>query len=173
VIDAGALLLLAERLRGGVRCAPTHVLTPHAGEAAALLTTLGASISRTEVEAAPAACALDLARLTGGTVVLKGAPTLIAGPASDTIISSRFGLRKLTGLIITGFAHPNRTRKSMISPIGSICALGSMVKRPISRGVKSPRDTAARACAYSWNVMAMISPGMPSSISVKLNPNIY
>ena len=53
VIDAGALLLLAERLRGGVRCAPTHVLTPHAGEAAALLTTLGASISRTEVEAAP------------------------------------------------------------------------------------------------------------------------
>ena len=82
VIDAGALLLLAERLRGGVRCAPTHVLTPHAGEAAALLTTLGASISRTEVEAAPAACALDLARLTGGTVVLKGAPTLIAGPVS-------------------------------------------------------------------------------------------
>ena len=83
VIDAGALLLLAERLRGGARCAPTHVLTPHAGEAAALLTTLGASISRTEVEAAPAACALDLARLTGGTVVLKGAPTLIAGPVSS------------------------------------------------------------------------------------------
>ena len=86
VIDAGALLLLAERLRGGARCAPTHVLTPHAGEAAALLTTLGASISRTEVEAAPAACALDLARLTGGTVVLKGAPTLIAGPASPAAL---------------------------------------------------------------------------------------
>lgn len=82
VIDAGALLLLAERLRGGARCAPMHVLTPHAGEAAALLTTLGASISRTEVEASPAACALDLARLTGGTVVLKGTPTLIAGPVS-------------------------------------------------------------------------------------------
>ena len=37
---------------------------------------------RAEVEAAPAACARDLARLTGGTVLLKGAPTLIAVPAS-------------------------------------------------------------------------------------------
>ena len=80
VFDAGALLLLAERLRGGMRCAPAHVLTPHAGEAAALLTTLGGPTSRARVEAAPAACALELARLTGGTVLLKGAPTLIAAP---------------------------------------------------------------------------------------------
>ena len=84
VVDAGALLLLAERLRSGERCTSVHVLTPHAGEAAALLTTLGGPTSRTRVEAAPAACALELARLTGGTVLLKGAPTLIAvssGPA--------------------------------------------------------------------------------------------
>ena len=82
VIDAGALPMLAERLRTGARCSPVHVLTPHAGEAAALLATLGMPIDRAEVEAAPAACARDLARLTGGTVLLKGAPTLIAVPAS-------------------------------------------------------------------------------------------
>ncbi len=80
VIDAGALLLLGERLRGGARCTSAHVLTPHAGEAAALLTALGRPTGRAEVEAAPAAYALDLARLTGATVLLKGVPTLIAAP---------------------------------------------------------------------------------------------
>ena len=88
VFDAGALLLLAERLRGGMRCAPVHVLTPHAGEAAALLTTLGGPTSRARVEAAPAACALELARLTGGTVLLKGAPTLIAVPSARATAAS-------------------------------------------------------------------------------------
>ena len=85
VFDAGALLLLAERLRGGMRCAPVHVLTPHAGEAAALLTTLGGPTSRARVEAAPAACALELARLTGGTVLLKGAPTLSAVSSGSAV----------------------------------------------------------------------------------------
>lgn len=78
VIDAGALPLLAERLRAGARCSAGHVLTPHAGEAAALLSALEGSVTRAEVEAAPAARARDLVRLTGATVLLKGSPALIA-----------------------------------------------------------------------------------------------
>ncbi|WP_315502658.1 NAD(P)H-hydrate dehydratase [Actinomyces radicidentis] len=78
VIDAGALPLLPGLLDDGRRCAAVHVLTPHAGEAASLLTALGQERSRAEVEAAPADSATRLAALTGATVVLKGTPTLIA-----------------------------------------------------------------------------------------------
>ncbi|ETJ43959.1 Sugar kinase, partial [human gut metagenome] len=55
-----------------------RVLTPHAGEAAALISELGVRRTRQEVEAAPAAAARRLATLTGATVVLKGTPTLVA-----------------------------------------------------------------------------------------------
>ena len=80
VIDAGALPLAARLIEEGLRPTPTQVLTPHAGEAAALLTALGNGISRAEVEAAPVAAAAALAALSGATVVLKGTPTLVAGP---------------------------------------------------------------------------------------------
>ena len=89
VIDAGALSILAELLTGGLRCTPLHVLTPHAGEAATLLTALtGAETparaprgwDRDRVEAHPARAVRELSRLTGATVLLKGATTLIAVP---------------------------------------------------------------------------------------------
>ncbi|GAA2075583.1 bifunctional ADP-dependent NAD(P)H-hydrate dehydratase/NAD(P)H-hydrate epimerase [Streptomyces albiaxialis] len=54
------------------RTAPT-VLTPHAGEAAALL-----GRGREEVEAARLASVRELAELTGATVLLKGSTTLVA-----------------------------------------------------------------------------------------------
>ncbi|WP_194784680.1 bifunctional ADP-dependent NAD(P)H-hydrate dehydratase/NAD(P)H-hydrate epimerase [Actinomyces haliotis] len=78
VVDAGALPLLPGLLREGRRCSPVHVLTPHAGEAADLLTALGEARTRSEVDAAPSAAAQRLAALTGATVVLKGTPTLVA-----------------------------------------------------------------------------------------------
>jgi len=89
VIDAGALSILAELLTGGLRCTPLHVLTPHAGEAATFLTALtGAETparaprgwDRDRVEAHPARAVRELSRLTGATVLLKGATTLIAVP---------------------------------------------------------------------------------------------
>lgn len=61
VIDAGALPLAARLIEEGLRPTPTQVLTPHAGEAAALLTALGNGISRAEVEAAPVAAAAHAA----------------------------------------------------------------------------------------------------------------
>ena len=89
VVDAGALSILAQLLTEDLSCTPLHVLTPHAGEAAALLIALEAKEtpaqetrqwSRKRVEAHPGLAARKLCRLTGATVLLKGAPTLIAAP---------------------------------------------------------------------------------------------
>ncbi|SPT52871.1 Nicotinamide nucleotide repair protein [Actinomyces bovis] len=87
VIDAGALPLLAAGLRAGGRCNAWQVLTPHAGEAAALLSNLGQASSRDEVEQQAKAAALELSALTGATVLLKGTPTLVANQAEGVILS--------------------------------------------------------------------------------------
>ncbi|WP_076259697.1 bifunctional ADP-dependent NAD(P)H-hydrate dehydratase/NAD(P)H-hydrate epimerase [Intrasporangium flavum] len=73
VVDAGGLDLLT-----GHRDAPT-LLTPHAGELARLLTRLddGADVTVDAVRAHPLRHARRLAALTGATVLLKGATTLV------------------------------------------------------------------------------------------------
>ncbi|TFH52377.1 bifunctional ADP-dependent NAD(P)H-hydrate dehydratase/NAD(P)H-hydrate epimerase [Actinomyces viscosus] len=89
VVDAGALSILADLLTEDLSCTPLHVLTPHAGEAAALLEALTGPEAlagttrrwqRERVEAHPAHAARELSRLSGATVLLKGATTLIAAP---------------------------------------------------------------------------------------------
>ena len=72
VADAGALPVLPHELTGQT------ILTPHAGELATLLTRYGADGERTAVEAAPLASARHAVSLTGATVLLKGATTLVA-----------------------------------------------------------------------------------------------
>lgn len=76
LVDAGGLDLVTGR-----RDAPT-LLTPHAGELARLLTRLGddGEVSREDVQAAPLAQARRAAELTGATVLLKGATTLVVPP---------------------------------------------------------------------------------------------
>lgn len=78
VLDAGALPLLARRLREGACCCSWHVLTPHAGEAATMLSDLGRATSRQQVEEEPEAAARALSTMSGATVLLKGSPTLVA-----------------------------------------------------------------------------------------------
>lgn len=87
VLDAGALAPLARLVRAGGRCTDRHVLVPHAGEAAALLTGLDRPAGREAVEADPAGAVRTLAALTGATVVLKGSPTLVAAPGEPTLLS--------------------------------------------------------------------------------------
>ncbi|MDC0765773.1 NAD(P)H-hydrate dehydratase [Streptomyces sp. HD] len=71
LIDADGLRLAdAEAVRG--RTAPT-LMTPHAGEAAALL-----GVSREEVEGARLASVRELAARYAATVLLKGSTTLVA-----------------------------------------------------------------------------------------------
>ncbi|GAA4348378.1 bifunctional ADP-dependent NAD(P)H-hydrate dehydratase/NAD(P)H-hydrate epimerase [Angustibacter luteus] len=77
LVDAGALDLLPPR-----RDAPT-LLTPHAGELARLLTRLGEPTERADVEARPLEHARAAARLTGATVLLKGATTVVVPPGGS------------------------------------------------------------------------------------------
>jgi hydroxyethylthiazole kinase-like uncharacterized protein yjeF len=73
LVDADGLRLMDPRTVRG-RAAPT-VLTPHAGEAAALL-----GRPREEVEARRLAAVRALAERFGATVLLKGSTTLVADP---------------------------------------------------------------------------------------------
>ena len=75
VVDAGALPLLPDR------CPPWVVLTPHAGELAELLRSRGDQVERGEVEAEPLRWARRARDLTGATVLLKGAVTVVVGPS--------------------------------------------------------------------------------------------
>jgi hydroxyethylthiazole kinase-like uncharacterized protein yjeF len=76
VVDAGGLDLIVEP-----RSTAT-LLTPHAGELAALLSRLEGPVDRATVTGAPLAHARRLADLTNSTVLLKGATTLVVSPRS-------------------------------------------------------------------------------------------
>lgn len=79
VVDAGALSVAAQW--GREQLPSFMVWTPHAGEAAQLLTQLTEQEwSRAEVEAAPRVAAERISELTGAMVVLKGAATVLVGP---------------------------------------------------------------------------------------------
>jgi NAD(P)H-hydrate repair Nnr-like enzyme with NAD(P)H-hydrate dehydratase domain len=73
VVDAGALQIVDFK-----NCLAKCVLTPHAGEAAALLSSLGHSMTREQVEADPTSAALLISESTGQLTVLKGNRTVIA-----------------------------------------------------------------------------------------------
>ncbi|WP_330288349.1 NAD(P)H-hydrate dehydratase [Streptomyces sp. NBC_00576] len=78
LIDADGLRLAdRETVRG--RTAPT-LMTPHAGEAAALL-----GVSRAEVEGARLSAVRELAGRYGATVLLKGSTTLVAASAGGAV----------------------------------------------------------------------------------------
>ena len=74
VVDAGALDLVEHP------CPPWVVLTPHAGELSTLLRARGEDASRPAVEAEPLRWARRAHELTGATVLLKGAVTVVVGP---------------------------------------------------------------------------------------------
>ncbi|GAA3872311.1 hypothetical protein GCM10022227_32460 [Streptomyces sedi] len=80
LLDADALAGL-DPARVRARSAPT-LLTPHAGEAAALLGT-----ERERVEARRLASVRELAERFGATVLLKGSTTLIADPSGPVLVN--------------------------------------------------------------------------------------
>lgn len=87
VLDAGALTPAAQFVADG-KLGAHKILTPHAGELAQVFEWLkGFGIAaetpdRPRIEAAPVHWAREAARLTGATVLLKGATTIIASPSS-------------------------------------------------------------------------------------------
>lgn len=79
VVDAGALDLLPGKVPAQV------VVTPHAGELARMLTRLGENeVSVDEVCSQPLVCARKLRELTGATVLLKGAVTMVVGTDGES-----------------------------------------------------------------------------------------
>ncbi|MEE2568123.1 NAD(P)H-hydrate epimerase [Pseudarthrobacter sp. J64] len=82
VVDAGALPGLPPTL------GPQAVLTPHAGELATLLTRLGHNTERAAVEHSPLETVRRAADITGATVLLKGATTLITEPGGAVFSQS-------------------------------------------------------------------------------------
>jgi ADP-dependent NAD(P)H-hydrate dehydratase len=74
-LDAGALSGLLGEAAALSPCAGRLVLTPHAGEMAALT-----GWDRTQIESEPAVAALDVARALQAVVVLKGVATYVASP---------------------------------------------------------------------------------------------
>lgn len=87
IIDAGGLELVPELRDQGI--GEFTVLTPHAGEAATLLGALGRTTPRWWVEDHPAEAARILAREAGARVLLKGAESLLATPASRIFVTPR------------------------------------------------------------------------------------
>lgn len=76
-VDAGALDLLPSRVP------PQVVLTPHAGELAQLLRSRGEDIDASDVQAEPWHWAQRTHEITGATVLLKGAVTIVVGDDGD------------------------------------------------------------------------------------------
>ncbi|WP_316776901.1 NAD(P)H-hydrate dehydratase [Streptomyces sasae] len=79
LVDADGLRLADRDVVRG-RTAPT-LMTPHAGEAAALL-----GVRREEVEAGRLAAVRELAAAYRATVLLKGSTTLVAEPGGETAV---------------------------------------------------------------------------------------
>ncbi|MGI5428039.1 NAD(P)H-hydrate dehydratase [Streptomyces sp. CA-179760] len=101
LIDADGLRLAdAEAVRG--RRAPT-LMTPHAGEAAALL-----GVERGEVEGARLAAVRELAGRYGATVLLKGSTTLVADSGGGAVRVNPTGTSWLatagSGDVLSGLA---------------------------------------------------------------------
>lgn len=88
IVDADALNLIAESPRRSDR----WVLTPHPGEAARLL-----GVSTAEVQRDRLAAARDLQSRYGGTVVLKGAGSLVQTPQEVTRLCDRGNPGMATG----------------------------------------------------------------------------
>jgi hydroxyethylthiazole kinase-like uncharacterized protein yjeF len=82
LVDAGALAACVHRRSRGEHAATFDdvLLTPHAGELAALLTMLGHPAQRADVAARPLWHARQLAIQADAVVLLKGSTTLIVGP---------------------------------------------------------------------------------------------
>lgn len=101
LIDADALRL-AQRGAVRARSAPT-LLTPHAGEAAALL-----RVDRAEVESTRLDSARRLAERYGATVLLKGSTTVVADPAGGPVRVNPTGTSWLatagSGDVLSGLA---------------------------------------------------------------------
>lgn len=126
VWDAGAFALLP-RMGWALRATPS-VLTPHAGELAALLAGYDEPVSRAEVEADPARWAVHTAERTGAVVLLKGPVTIIAQP-DGAVFSQADGSPWLatagSGDVLAGIL--GALAATSAAPLGRVAAAAALV----------------------------------------------
>ncbi|MDT0434164.1 NAD(P)H-hydrate dehydratase [Streptomyces doudnae] len=148
LIDADGLRL-ADRAAVRARTAPT-LLTPHAGEAAALL-----GVAREEVEAARLASARELAQRYGATVLLKGSTTLVADPGGGPVRVNATGTAWLatagSGDVLSGLAGSLLASGLSARDAGSVAAyLHGLAGRFAADGAPAGAHDVADAIPSAW-----------------------
>ncbi|MFI1681066.1 NAD(P)H-hydrate dehydratase [Streptomyces sp. NPDC020607] len=147
LIDADGLRLAGERdVRE--RRAPT-LLTPHAGEAAALL-----GVAREEVESGRLSAVRELARRYGATVLLKGSTTLVAsgqGPVRVNPTGTPWLATAGSGDVLSGLAGSLLAAGLDARDAGSVGAyLHGLAGRYASEGAPVGAQDVANAIPAVW-----------------------
>ncbi|MEV6959109.1 NAD(P)H-hydrate dehydratase [Streptomyces sp. NPDC051207] len=148
LIDADGLRL-ADRGAVRARSAPT-LMTPHAGEAAALL-----GVSREEVEGARLAAVRELASRYSATVLLKGSTTLVAGPGGGPVRVNATGTAWLatagSGDVLSGLAGSLLAAGLSARDAGSVAAyLHGLAGRLAADGAPAGAHDVADAVPRAW-----------------------
>ncbi|MER6629356.1 NAD(P)H-hydrate dehydratase [Streptomyces sp. NPDC000987] len=148
LIDADGLRL-ADVGAVRARTAPT-LMTPHAGEAAALL-----GVAREEVEGARLASARELAARYGATVLLKGSTTLVADPGGGPVRVNPTGTSWLatagSGDVLSGLAGSLLASGLSASDAGSAAAyLHGLAGRFAANGAPAGAHDVAEALPRAW-----------------------
>ncbi|MFI1564009.1 NAD(P)H-hydrate dehydratase [Streptomyces sp. NPDC020490] len=148
LIDADGLRLAdVDAVRA--RTAPT-LMTPHAGEAAALL-----GVAREEVEGARLASARELAARYDATVLLKGSTTLVADPGGGPVRVNPTGTSWLatagSGDVLSGLAGSLLASGLSASDAGSAAAyLHGLAGRFAADGAPAGAHDVAEALPRAW-----------------------
>lgn len=148
LVDADGLRL-ADRDAVRARTAPT-LMTPHAGEAAALL-----GVAREEVEGARLASARELASRYGATVLLKGSTTLVADAAGGVVRVNATGTPWLatagSGDVLSGLAGSLLASGLSALDAGSAAAyLHGLAGRFAADGAPAGAHDVAEAIPGAW-----------------------
>ncbi|WP_435611558.1 NAD(P)H-hydrate dehydratase [Streptomyces sp. bgisy159] len=148
LIDADGLRL-ADRAAVRARTAPT-LMTPHAGEAAALL-----GVAREEVEAGRLAAVRELAAAYGATVLLKGSTTVVAGPGGEPVRVNPTGTPWLatagSGDVLSGLAGSLLAAGLRARDAGSVAAyLHGLAARLAAAGAPVGAHDVAAAVPRAW-----------------------
>ncbi|WP_330459324.1 NAD(P)H-hydrate dehydratase [Streptomyces sp. NBC_00820] len=148
LLDADGLRL-AERDAVRGRTAPT-LMTPHAGEAAALL-----GVSREEVEAGRLAAVRELAAVYRATVLLKGSTTLVADPGGGPVRVNATGTGWLatagSGDVLSGLAGSLLASGLSALDAGSVAAyLHGLAGRFAADGAPTTSLDVAERIPQAW-----------------------
>ncbi|MFJ2609446.1 NAD(P)H-hydrate epimerase [Streptomyces sp. NPDC087425] len=148
LVDADGLRLASREVVRG-RGAPT-LLTPHAGEAAALL-----GVARGEVEGARLVAVRELAARYGATVLLKGATTLVAEAGGGAVRVNSTGTGWLatagSGDVLSGLAGSLMAAGLSAGDAGSVGAyLHGLAGRVAAAGAPVGAHAVAEAVPAAW-----------------------